>query len=151
MIHQVARQQPSCRILICDGINWPLSGTFLFARGGVQEAGVSSVKNWGAAWQVLKRKRGCHPGASHVTEMTNHGWEQAGREESGARWGRGRPRQGEEPEVTGKVDCASGERAGQEAMGEERQQYSGSKKTDQAPSSAPSSHLWGLRRAPSPG
>ena len=48
MIHKVARQQPSCRILICsilicNRINRPLSGTFLFAGRGRQKLRVSGI------------------------------------------------------------------------------------------------------------
>lgn len=58
MIHKVARQQPSCRILICNRIKWPLSGTFLFPWRAQEKVVVSSARNWGPAWQVLKQKRG---------------------------------------------------------------------------------------------
>lgn len=55
---------------------------------GAEEVGVvSSASNWGPAWQVLKQKKGNNLGASHITEMTNHG-DRLGREESETRRGR---------------------------------------------------------------
>lgn len=134
-------------------LQWNQLATFRYfpvcmGRGTGSGVVVSSVKNWGTAWQVLKRKRGCHPGASHITEMTNRGSRLGGRrvrpggaEGDPGRW-RNRRSQGRS---TGLLEGGpGGYRWGE-------QQYSEPKKTDQVPSSAPSSHLWGLRRAPSPG
>lgn len=56
---------------------------------GAEEGGgvVSSASNCGPAWQVPKQKKGNNLGASHITEMRNHG-DRLGREESETRRGR---------------------------------------------------------------